>query len=112
MYPTDASPYGPSSPPSVKRTLGDAISGSGVDLGPIERLRIWVILTDADPEGERAGRTLRERARAHGVIAHRAMLTVGATLYKDASDAHVDGMAREEVRECIERALRSGASLP
>lgn len=93
-------------------SLPDGSESAGtVSIEPLcGMFQTWLIATDDDEPGERAWRTLRERARTAGSDPVRlkwSRLTgEDVQAFKDANDALRAGFTRAEYQTCIDMALR------
>lgn len=90
-----------------------ADSASTVSVEPVARhFHVWLIGTDDDDPGRAAYEVLRDRAWALGLGAVRVLwrrLEVGdageeVVRYKDANDALVGGLVRQDFQHCVARA--------
>jgi hypothetical protein len=76
-------------------------SASKVSLEPISPCVLWLVSTDADEEGERAYREIRARGWALSLTVARVTWKLGDECFKDANDALVGGMRRDDFVACL-----------
>lgn len=108
--------------PNVVSLPDGAESAATVSLDPLyPAFNVWLVATDADEPGERAFRTIRDRARLLGgidvvrVYWKKLSEDGGLTTYKDSNDALVKGrFTRQDFVQCLDVAMevRFGYSFP
>lgn len=87
-------------------SLPDGVpSAPRVDLHPIARLKLWVLITDADKVGDEAAATLRDRAMKLGIGTTRVFIRDACETYKDANDAHCRGVSKHRFAAIVRAAI-------